>query len=74
MNIDFESRTVGVGEYYITEKEATILCKQSDPNGHHIPILPKCGWSRQVRYEDSWYWLSKRIIDGDLMWTLKELD
>jgi hypothetical protein len=74
MKIDFEARTLRSGEYYITEREAEILCKQSDPNGHHVPLLPKFGWDRKVLYEGSWYWLGLHPASNKLIWTIKELD
>jgi hypothetical protein len=74
MKLDLEKRLLSNGLYYITESEAKILCQQSDPNGYHIPVLPKIGWERKVTYEKHGYWIGLRRVDSDILWTLKELD
>jgi hypothetical protein len=74
MKIDFDERLLSDGSYYITEKEASFICEANDPKKIHIPILPKYGWERRIRYDSSSYWIGKRIIDGSLIWCLREVE
>jgi len=67
---NLKSRKVEDGVFYITEKEAISICNESDPKKHFIG-LPNNGWERRVRFNNKWWWLGKKNIDGKCFWIIK---
>jgi hypothetical protein len=74
MKIDFEKRHIGQGFYYITEKEAKAICDENNKNGFYKPSLPGHGWERKVQFDKRVYWIGRTIVDGNIVWSLRELD
>lgn len=72
--MDFEGRQIGRFHFYITEKEAKEICKDNDPKRHWIPLLPKFKIERKVMIDRECYWISKVLVDGVYVWTLRMMD
>lgn len=69
MKINLQQRRIKEDYYYVTEKEARILCQLSNPKGM-LPPLPADGNERRVVYENKVYWLGRIPADGSLVWAI----